>query len=303
VIQILVKPRAYRHFLYNTRFLLLKRQSPHGKLKDESSAGLGDSPEEQKHPERQAWLTVAKRFIALSLIDAYIRWFYLCAYGKSSFTDPSTRAHESLPRHSLPRLLVALLDVVLRARRTGPPDITYAMGTSYFLVWASTFAETLALYSTVSMFSAIYVKTVRLWRQRSHGKRCEGHTLHRETLTEKMSDQDEGADDALEDASAFLLSASSDAPIQEEPETGTSGLAVEVLEGVDMIDLYRYVFDLRQVDSISTTNDSSIRKSPAQCSSSPDSAIALFPLDVDSALDRPPLGKQAAASLFGQPAT
>lgn len=245
MIQILVKPRAYRHFLYNTRFLLPKRQSPHSKPTKASRASLTDSPEEQKHPDRQAWLTVAKRFIALSLVDAYLRWFYLCAYGKSSFTDPSTRAYEGLPRHSLPRLLVALLDVVLWRRRAGTPDITYAMGASYFLVWASTFAETLALYSTVSLFSAIYVKTVRAWRQGSHGKHCEDHTLLRDTLTENMSNQDEGSDDALEDASAFLLSSSSDAAVQEEPEAGTSGPAAEVLEGVDMIDLYRYVFNLR----------------------------------------------------------
>lgn len=245
--QILVKPRAYRHFLYNTRFLLPKSQSPHSKLRNGSQAGSLDC-----HSDRQAWLTVAKRFTALSLVDAYLRWFYLCAYGKSSFTDPSTQAYESLPRHSLPRLLVTLLDAVVWKRRTGKPEVTYAMGASYFLVWASTFAETLALYGTVSLFSAIYVKSVRLLRQHSHEKTRRSNVPR--DASENRCDEDDGAEGALEDASPFLLpSASSDAR-QEEPETGP---AAEVLEDMDMIDLYRYVFGVPDSSSMSITNVSS----------------------------------------------
>ncbi|PWN20994.1 hypothetical protein BCV69DRAFT_180849 [Microstroma glucosiphilum] len=234
---ILVKPRAYRHFLYNTRFLLPKSQSPHGKLEKGHQYNLSDHKEEQEHPNRRAWLTVAKRFTALSLVDAYLRWFYLCAYGQSSFTNPSTRAYESLPQYSLPRLLVAGLDVIFWRRRTGRPNATYAMGASYFLVWASTFAETLALYGTVSLFSTLYVASVRLLRQFRRIEMGEDITLPSEGSAHSTSTEDEDSDGAVEDASAFLLSPSKES--QEELHAGITGPAAEPLEGVDMIDLYR----------------------------------------------------------------
>lgn len=57
---ILAKPKAYRHLLYNRASILAP---PRPELRPASGSGL---------------VELVKRGLALALVDAYIRWFYLC---------------------------------------------------------------------------------------------------------------------------------------------------------------------------------------------------------------------------------
>jgi hypothetical protein len=54
---LLVKPRAYRHFLFNTHFLL-------------SRMTTSDASEEEASLQQGHWKRIVKRFLALSLVDA-----------------------------------------------------------------------------------------------------------------------------------------------------------------------------------------------------------------------------------------
>lgn len=63
---ILAKPKAYRHLLLNRASILSSHPPTHrSKLNDAEG-------------KRVEWGVVGRRFLALSLVDAYVRWFYLC---------------------------------------------------------------------------------------------------------------------------------------------------------------------------------------------------------------------------------
>lgn len=154
---ILVKPRAYRHFLYNLPFLL---PAPGGTL-------------ELNHSERSAWQTICKRVVALSLVDGYLRWFYLCAY--SSGASQVTRVEP--PRYTLPYLVSAMVETVghlVRPRGESTVEVlilrqmgmTELMVGSYLMVWIGTLLETAAMYAMVTVLSWIYVQLARRRKSR-----------------------------------------------------------------------------------------------------------------------------------------
>ncbi|CDR99154.1 hypothetical protein [Sporisorium scitamineum] len=70
---ILAKPQAYRHLLFNRSSIFAPPSTTSAATKDghglSHSKGLGWG--------RDVW-ELAKRIFALSLVDAYIRWFYMC---------------------------------------------------------------------------------------------------------------------------------------------------------------------------------------------------------------------------------
>lgn len=112
---ILVKPRAYRHILFNRTDVFSDHYSKINKgknLKPQEYAKLG-----------KAWLLLGRRFLALLMVDAYLRWFYLCDDDKGNADDQKSR-------------FIALW--------------------SYFNILQSTFAVTLTLHSTVLILSTIY---------------------------------------------------------------------------------------------------------------------------------------------------
>ncbi|CAO1636001.1 unnamed protein product [Sympodiomycopsis kandeliae] len=170
---ILVKPRAYRHFLYNLPFLL-----PSPEQQSSEQKNVKDHPEADEtsfdHNEIKAWKTVAKRFIALSLIDGYLRWFYLCTYSIHSFSSMSSSSSSSSPSspyYSLPHLLGGLSRAIKHRLRSfsdfnlpfpiNEIGMTEVMLTSYVMVWLGTLLETLAMYSTVTLLSFLYVTLSR----------------------------------------------------------------------------------------------------------------------------------------------
>ena len=67
---LLAKPQAYRHLLFNRSSIFFS--SPPSTLSARKT-GVGSRSE-----GRCELGVVARRFLALSLVDAYVRWFYLC---------------------------------------------------------------------------------------------------------------------------------------------------------------------------------------------------------------------------------
>lgn len=175
--QILVKPRAYRHFLYNLPFLLPAPTTTHAeKDKDKEQTNSNDDkaalPTHGTTPaESHAWRAIAKRLVALSLVDGYLRWFYLCAYSPPAATLP-----QSPPAYTLPNVLFkatrSLLNTAAAMRSRSDAavllrqiGITELMVGSYLMVWVGTLLETVAMYATVTALSSAYVVWAR-WRTR-----------------------------------------------------------------------------------------------------------------------------------------
>lgn len=67
---LLAKSQAYRHLLFN-------RSSIFNPTPDQAAKTTGQAPKKLKWGHVFA---VLKRFVALCLVDAYIRWFYLCVH-------------------------------------------------------------------------------------------------------------------------------------------------------------------------------------------------------------------------------
>lgn len=89
---ILVKPRAYRHLLFNRKDVFAQNT--------ESVSKQGKSPQKANRSsavqERQTWFLLVRHFLALLMVDAYLRWFYLCkdqniSLQKTISTDLSSR--------------------------------------------------------------------------------------------------------------------------------------------------------------------------------------------------------------------
>ncbi|KAJ9477650.1 hypothetical protein PHBOTO_001199 [Pseudozyma hubeiensis] len=78
---ILAKPQAYRHLLFNRSTIFTPTSND--ALKD-------DKKENKEFAARNSWgdvATLLKRLVALCLVDAYIRWFYLCVQPPPMRTD------------------------------------------------------------------------------------------------------------------------------------------------------------------------------------------------------------------------
>ncbi|CAO1621419.1 unnamed protein product [Parajaminaea phylloscopi] len=199
---ILVKPRAYRHFLYNLPFLL-----PH--------------PEDEVQPEDtrayppgstgEDWATVVRRFLALSLVDAYIRWFYLCAHPALEADSTGQRERDyttswdfgSTVRFSLPYL--ARHAVLSTARAPLAREDATIMLHSYITVWLATAAETLALHSVVTLLSVI----ATYWARRRRA----------DSATKPSSRQREGQSDSPDLADLAPAQTQASHPISEDPVT------------------------------------------------------------------------------------
>ncbi|KAK0534691.1 hypothetical protein OC842_002559 [Tilletia horrida] len=99
---ILVKPRAFRHLLFNRPLLLLQDRdassragSPGRKGKEREKDGTVLMPG-SAISGRTAWLRTARSFVALQLVDAFLRWYYLCAYDTSVNATVQRRTHPLL---------------------------------------------------------------------------------------------------------------------------------------------------------------------------------------------------------------
>ncbi|SPO21784.1 related to ARV1 - protein functioning in transport of glycosylphosphatidylinositol intermediates into ER lumen [Ustilago trichophora] len=69
---ILAKPAAYRHLLFNRSSIFAPSSPSVSSQQKDRGSGRGN-----RWYGEELW-TLLKRFLALSLVDAYIRWFYLC---------------------------------------------------------------------------------------------------------------------------------------------------------------------------------------------------------------------------------
>ncbi|PWN33228.1 Arv1-domain-containing protein [Meira miltonrushii] len=123
---ILVKPRAYRHLLFNRKDVFAQ---------DDTRKKVKESP---ATTERKAWLLLARHFLALLLVDAYLRWFYLCR-------DHNTSLQESMSGDLSTRLLVLW---------------------SYFNILWSTCTTMLTLHTVVLLWATVYHRAVRWIAQR-----------------------------------------------------------------------------------------------------------------------------------------
>ncbi|CAO1626696.1 unnamed protein product [Jaminaea pallidilutea] len=197
---ILVKPRAYRHFLYNLPFLLPAPTHQHQKGRHDQPALPTDV--QSGESAVRAWLNVGKRLVALVLVDAYLRWFYLCAYGVPGHATPGSSIqhlfgksqNRTLRQYSLPSVLQSVThNLDRRALRQGPNSEASTMVLSYLAVWIATMAETVAFYGTVTLLSVVYVGWQR-WRRHS-ARRDQSAAQNAEQKDEGSSDDDDDDDD------------------------------------------------------------------------------------------------------------
>jgi len=130
---ILVKPRAYRHLLFNRKDVFSQNENEN-KGKSTSDA-----------TKRHAWFQLARHFLALLMVDAYLRWFYLCR-------DHNTSLQESISGDLSTRLLVLW---------------------SYFNILRSTCTTMLTLHTIVLVLATSYHRIVRWIAQRqSSSSKC-----------------------------------------------------------------------------------------------------------------------------------
>lgn len=118
---ILVKPRAYRHLLFNRKDVFAQDEL---KKKDKNLPS---------RTERHTWFLLARHFLALLMVDAYLRWFYLCR-------DQNTSLQDSMSGDLSTRLLVLW---------------------SYFNILRSTCATTLTLHAVVLFLATLYHQIVQ----------------------------------------------------------------------------------------------------------------------------------------------
>lgn len=80
---ILVKPRAFRHLLFNRPVLDYERQSNdaagerNAKRVKKKADGIEFLPSVAV-PDSAAWLRAVRSFVAVQLVDSFLRWYYLC---------------------------------------------------------------------------------------------------------------------------------------------------------------------------------------------------------------------------------
>lgn len=100
---ILAKPQAYRHLLFNRSSIFSphpsadthRKQAADGGPTKEGKTHRRDGGEEWRWWlwwRRELW-QLAKKFLALSLVDAYIRWFYLCVQPPSLSSPSAAFSH------------------------------------------------------------------------------------------------------------------------------------------------------------------------------------------------------------------
>lgn len=118
---ILVKPRAYRHLLFNRKDVFAQDEP---KKKDKVSPSIN---------ERHTWFLLARHFLALLMVDAYLRWFYLCR-------DHNTSLQDSMSGDLSTRLLVLW---------------------SYVSILRSTCATMLTLHAVVLFLATLYHQIVQ----------------------------------------------------------------------------------------------------------------------------------------------
>lgn len=201
---ILVKPRAYRHFLYNVPFLFPEEDLAGGDYKGKGKEkatenGQGNPDLSEATGELQAWRKIIKRLVGLSLVDGYLRWFYLCAY--SSSPQQLVEGYRTRPPpYTLPYVFAVLvkhagnaghsilkrLSDAAAGRTAMDVNILQQMGVtekmlgSYLMVWMGTLLETTAMYATVTLASYMYVQFARRWRQRNRTSKSGNSTSHQQ---------------------------------------------------------------------------------------------------------------------------
>lgn len=133
---ILVKPRAYRHVLFN------RNQS----LQSVSDKEKSTTHHYQRSERRRGWFVLVRHCVAMLMVDAYLRWFHLCAgqrQGKGG----------------------------LLGHRSG-------LLTSFLRILASTSVLMLALHISVNVASITYHRILRMATKRKFIK-VEEHELDR----------------------------------------------------------------------------------------------------------------------------
>ncbi|KAN0060677.1 sterol homeostasis protein [Thecaphora frezii] len=160
----LVKPRAYRHLLYNRPTLTLPTDTQLLSRRHAFSSPPANA--------LARYTTLLKRFVALLLIDAYLRWFYLCIH-------PSPPALDGRLTSVSRELETNLCTLPLRARLWGAGNPSEAakegngavaaeagVVESYLIVLAVTTVEMVVFHLCVGLGTSAAVQMERWWRRR-----------------------------------------------------------------------------------------------------------------------------------------
>ncbi|KAK0550923.1 sterol homeostasis protein [Tilletia horrida] len=145
---ILVKPRAFRHLLFNRPVLEYEKHSSNNPRLAAAAAAAAKKDADGIQfcpslavPDSAAWLRAVRSFMAVQLVDSFLRWYYLCAHLPTTFLNSSQRPYNP---HPLFESWVKGFD---------SRDILH----SYLLVVAAVTTEALTLLITVTSFLTILV--------------------------------------------------------------------------------------------------------------------------------------------------
>ncbi|KAE8271804.1 hypothetical protein A4X09_0g564 [Tilletia walkeri] len=142
---ILVKPRAFRHLLFNRPLLQHSNDQIYARRKVIGEKGKKrevDSvqylPDVKLSPQ-MAWMRAIRSFVALQLVDAFLRWYYLCTYDSAKYTRADIAVHP---------LLAPWLgyDISLRS-----------VLSSYSVVFGAVVAEAVVFHASVTLLMNSYV--------------------------------------------------------------------------------------------------------------------------------------------------
>ncbi|CAD6887355.1 unnamed protein product [Tilletia controversa] len=146
---ILVKPRAFRHLLFNRPLLRhadengqANQKSVGGKDKGRGNDSISYLPD-VTISARTAWLRATRSFVAIQLVDAFLRWYYLCAY------DNAKERRSDIAVHPLLTLWL------------GPQASPRSVLSSYLLVFSAVVAEALVYHASVTLLISGYVAVCR----------------------------------------------------------------------------------------------------------------------------------------------
>ncbi|PWN50386.1 Arv1-domain-containing protein [Violaceomyces palustris] len=170
---ILVKPRAYRHLLFNRPNL----GSPWNQTHDD------DDQEPALSSSLSTWSRLVKRFISLLLVDSYIRWFYLCLHHPTLSAPASEPTTEH--RFKLPSTITSLLT---RGASESAVEKATSVTLSYLSVLSVTGLETLTFHFAVTLLTCLFIrfqKSFNNWKRKRRGR---GKVKTRAVPTKSLSD-------------------------------------------------------------------------------------------------------------------
>ncbi|KAL9933652.1 hypothetical protein V8E36_007310 [Tilletia maclaganii] len=162
---VLVKPRAFRHLLFNRPLLDYERSRPAHLHKDadQGSEVVALLPR-VRISTGQAWIRTIRTFAAVQLVDAFLQWYHLCSYGTAST-----------------RQLVLLPHPLLQAWWPTAFQESRSVLSSYILILAAVTFESIALHATVTLILSAYTTARKQFHKRpsSSADKAHGTTLFR----------------------------------------------------------------------------------------------------------------------------